>query len=89
MKFGGLRGSSEIHLINSISSLSRLYLRVYLNASTKIVAHDKITKGKIVHDVETGTRILIPIIKKYKPSRIYACDLSERMLQQLRKITLA
>jgi ubiquinone/menaquinone biosynthesis C-methylase UbiE len=51
----------------------------------KIVAHGKITKGDTVLDVGTGTGILIPIIKKYKPSRIYACDLSERMLQQLRK----
>ena len=51
----------------------------------KIVAYGKVTKGEIVLDVGTGTGILIPIIKKYKPSRIYACDLSERMLQQLRK----
>jgi SAM-dependent methyltransferase len=50
----------------------------------KIVAHGKITKGDTVLDVGTGTGILIPIIKKYKPSRIYACDLSELMLQQLR-----
>jgi len=50
----------------------------------KTVAHGKITKGDTVLDVGTGTGILIPIIKKYKPSRIYACDLSELMLQQLR-----
>ena len=51
----------------------------------KIVAHGKITKGDTVLDVGTGTGILIPIIKKYKPSRIYACDLSGRMLEQLRE----
>ena len=51
----------------------------------KIVAHGKITKGETVLDVGTGTGILIPIIKKYKPSRIYACDLSGRMLEQLRE----
>jgi SAM-dependent methyltransferase len=51
----------------------------------KIVAHGKITKGDTVLDVGTGTGILIPIIKKYKPSRIYACDLSWRMLEQLRE----
>ena len=50
----------------------------------KIVAHGKITKGNTVLDVGSGTGILIPIIKKYSPGRIYACDLSGRMLEQLR-----
>ena len=51
----------------------------------KIVAHGKITRGDTVLDVGTGTGILIPIIKKYKPGRIHACDLSEGMLEQLRE----
>jgi ubiquinone/menaquinone biosynthesis C-methylase UbiE len=51
----------------------------------KIVAHGKITRGDIVLDVGSGTGILIPIIKKYKPGCIHACDLSVRMLEQLRK----
>jgi ubiquinone/menaquinone biosynthesis C-methylase UbiE len=50
----------------------------------KIVGHGKITDRDTILDVGTGTGILIPIIKKYKPGRIYACDLSERMLGQLR-----
>jgi len=33
--------------------------------------------------VGSGTGILIPIINKYKPKRIYACDLSGAMLEQL------
>jgi len=51
----------------------------------KIVAHGKITEGDTVLDVGTGTGILIPIIKKYKPGRIHACDLSETMVEQLNK----
>ena len=51
----------------------------------KIVAHGKITRGDTVLDVGSGTGILIPIIKKYKPGSIYACDLSRRMLEQLKK----
>jgi ubiquinone/menaquinone biosynthesis C-methylase UbiE len=51
----------------------------------KIVAHGKITRGDTVLDVGAGTGILIPIIKKYKPGRIHACDLSESMLEQLRE----
>ncbi len=51
----------------------------------KIVAHGKITRGDTVLDVGSGTGILIPIIKKYKPGCIHACDLSEGMLEQLRK----
>jgi ubiquinone/menaquinone biosynthesis C-methylase UbiE len=51
----------------------------------KIVAVGKIRKENIVLDVGSGTGILIPIIHKYGPSRIYACDLSEKMLGQLNK----
>ena len=51
----------------------------------KIVAHGKITEGDTVLDVGTGTGILIPIINKYKPGCIHACDLSEAMVEQLSK----
>lgn len=51
----------------------------------KIVAHGRIARGDTVLDVGSGTGILIPIIRKYNPTRIYACDLSDRMLEQLRK----
>jgi ubiquinone/menaquinone biosynthesis C-methylase UbiE len=51
----------------------------------KIVANGKVTRGDTVLDVGSGTGILIPIIKRYNPGRIYACDLSERMLEQLMK----
>ena len=51
----------------------------------KIVANGNIAKGDTVLDVGSGTGILIPIIKKYKPGSIYACDLSRRMLKRLRE----
>ena len=51
----------------------------------QIVAAGRIAAGETVLDVGTGTGILIPLIAKYKPARIYACDLSEAMLEQLRK----
>ena len=51
----------------------------------EIVANGNIAKGDTVLDVGSGTGILIPIIKKYKPGNIYACDLSRRMLEQLIK----
>jgi hypothetical protein len=35
--------------------------------------------------VGSGTGILIPKTKKYKPGSIYACDLSRRILEQLKK----
>lgn len=49
----------------------------------KIVAVAGIKAGDTVLDVGTGTGILIPLIKKYAPGSIYACDLSEAMLRQL------
>ena len=49
----------------------------------KIVAHGKIKRRDTVLDVGSGTGILIPIIKKYEPRWIYACDLSAAMIEQL------
>ncbi|RLF03217.1 MAG: hypothetical protein DRJ64_08550, partial [Thermoprotei archaeon] len=49
-----------------------------------IVSSADIKKGDIVLDIGTGTGILIPIIHKYAPGEIYACDLSEAMLKTLK-----
>jgi len=49
----------------------------------KIVEHGKINRGDTILDVGSGTGILIPIIRKYEPRWIYACDLSTAMLEQL------
>ena len=49
----------------------------------KIVEHGRINRGDTVLDVGTGTGILIPIIEKYEPKWVYACDLSGSMLGQL------
>jgi SAM-dependent methyltransferase len=51
----------------------------------KIVAAAGIGIGDFVLDVGTGTGILIPLIQVYEPGRIYACDLSHKMLHQLNK----
>jgi len=51
----------------------------------KIVASAEVGKGDTVLDVGSGTGILIPLLQKYEPGCIYACDLSEAMLKQLKK----
>lgn len=51
----------------------------------RIVAEAGIAEGEIVLDVGTGTGILVPLIQQYRPRRIYACDLSRKMLEQLRR----
>jgi SAM-dependent methyltransferase len=51
----------------------------------KIVAAAGIGIGDFVLDVGTGTGILIPLIQGCEPGRIYACDLSHKMLDQLSK----
>lgn len=51
----------------------------------KIVASARIAKGDVVLDVGTGTGILVPLIKKYEPDTIFACDLSDVMLAHLQK----
>lgn len=50
----------------------------------QIVAAAAIQKEEAVLDVGAGTGILVPIIRRYRPGRIVACDLSEKMLEQLR-----
>ena len=51
----------------------------------RIVAAGEIAEGATVLDVGSGTGIMVPLIRKYEPARIYACDLSSAMLGQLGK----
>ena len=51
----------------------------------RIVASGEIVEGATVLDVGSGTGIMVPLIRKYEPARIYACDLSSAMLGQLSK----
>jgi ubiquinone/menaquinone biosynthesis C-methylase UbiE len=51
----------------------------------RIVASGEIAEGASVLDVGSGTGILVPLIRKYEPARIHACDLSEAMLGRLRE----
>jgi SAM-dependent methyltransferase len=50
----------------------------------RIVASAGIARGASVLDVGSGTGIMVPLIRKYQPARIFACDLSEAMLGRLR-----
>lgn len=52
---------------------------------TRIVAAAGIVKGEVLLDVGTGTGVLVPFLQQYRPGRIYACDLSPKMLKQLRR----
>lgn len=49
----------------------------------RIIAAAAIQEGETVLDVGTGTGALIPQIQDYHPGRIVACDLSEKMLDQV------
>lgn len=49
----------------------------------RIVASGEVVAGATVLDVGSGTGIMVPLIRKYEPARIYACDLSKAMLRQL------
>ena len=54
-----------------------------LERMERIVAAASIRNGETVLDVGTGTGALIPLIQRYRPDRVIACDLSGRMLDQL------
>ena len=51
----------------------------------RIVASAEMVKGDNVLDVGSGTGVLVPLIRKYGPARLFACDLSYAMLRQLKK----
>lgn len=47
------------------------------------VAAAGIAPGEAVLDVGAGVGVLLPFIRRYRPARIIACDLAERMLERL------
>jgi len=49
----------------------------------QIVAAAEIEAGEVALDVGSGTGILIPLIRAFRPGRIIACDLSSKMLARL------
>jgi cyclopropane fatty-acyl-phospholipid synthase-like methyltransferase len=49
----------------------------------EIVAAACLSPGEVVLDVGTGVGVLIPLIEKYHPSAVLACDLAEKMLERL------
>jgi ubiquinone/menaquinone biosynthesis C-methylase UbiE len=51
----------------------------------RIAASGEVTEGDVVLDVGSGTGVMVPRIREYRPTCIYACDLSEAMLGQLAK----
>ena len=54
-----------------------------LDRMERIVAAAAIRSGETVLDVGAGTGALIPLIQRYRPDRVIACDLSGKMLEQL------
>lgn len=87
------RDEKEIERINRVQR--NLFTKLYRlfdpplpegvpNRLEKIVAAAEIANGEVILDVGSGTGILVPYIQKYEPGRIYACDLSKKMLGQLK-----
>ena len=52
----------------------------------RIVATPQIQPEEVVLDVGTGTGALVPLIQRYRPGRVVACDLSARMLEQVARL---
>ena len=51
----------------------------------RIVAAPAISDGETVLDVGTGTGALIPLIQRYRPKQVIVCDLSQKMLEQVKR----
>lgn len=50
----------------------------------QIVVSAAIREGDSVLDVGAGVGVLIPLIEKYNPARVVACEISARMLERLK-----
>ena len=57
--------------------------RDVLDRLGEVVAAAAIAAGETVLDVGAGVGVLVPIIRRYRPGRIIACDLAERMVERL------
>ncbi len=51
----------------------------------EVIAAAGIREGEVVLDVGTGVGVLIPLIAAYRPGRVLACDLAEKMLKRVRE----
>jgi SAM-dependent methyltransferase len=49
----------------------------------QVVEMAGIAPGETVLDVGAGVGVLVPFIRGYRPGRLIACDLAERMLERL------
>lgn len=54
-----------------------------LDRLRQIVAAAAISAGETVLDVGAGVGVLVPFVRPYRPGRLVACDLAERMLERL------
>ena len=52
---------------------------------TEVVGAAELGSDEVVLDIGTGVGVLVPLIQSFKPSRIIACDIAEKMLQRLQQ----
>ena len=56
-----------------------------LSRLEKVVRAAELSSGGTVLDVGTGVGVLIPLISRFRPSFILACDLAEKMLLKVKE----
>ena len=56
-----------------------------LDRLRNIVGEAGLQAGEVVLDVGTGVGVLISLIQSFRPARIIACDLAEKMLERLKQ----
>lgn len=75
----------ELYFDQAVDLFDRTQSSDVIERLREIVEMAGIQEGDTILDVGAGVGVFVPLFDPYRPSRILACDLSEKMLKRLKE----